>query len=239
MITADVQPMKRLSGKVALVTGGNSGIGRRTVRRLVEEGAFVYATGRNQQTFDAVAAEFGESVEAARADSMSRDDLRALADRIRERHGRLDLVFANAGAAWYGTVDELSPEDIDHGLELDVEGTIFTVQATLPLLVEGGSIVVNTTSTLLSSTIPRRLFRISRIEVLKLSQYRMAGRNTSNTASGGRCTSASTGTNARAAPQPRRRMGGAMRVARASSVLTRIETPTATIRMRGSISRWG
>lgn len=139
--------MTRLDGKTAFVTGGNSGIGRGTVRRLVQEGAFVFATGRNQEKLDSVAAEFGDRVEVIRADSTSRQELSAVMDRVRERHGTLDIVFANAGAAWYGTIDNLSPQDVDRGLELDVKGTISTVQAALPLIPNGGSIIVNTSIT--------------------------------------------------------------------------------------------
>lgn len=139
--------MNDLTGKIALITGGNSGIGAATAQRFVEAGASVIITGRDQDRLDAVAAQLGGRAIAVRADITSRDDMTAVADRIREAHGHLDIVFANAGAAWYATIDDLSDEQLAHGLDLDIKGTVHTVQAALPLLRDGGSIVVNTSIT--------------------------------------------------------------------------------------------
>lgn len=139
--------MGMLDGKVALVTGGNSGIGFGTALRLVEEGAFVYATGRDTAKLERAAAALGENARVLRADVTVRGDLDAVASEIRERHGRIDIVFANAGAAWYNTIDELTDEQISHGLDLDLKGTIHTVQAALPLMPDGSTIIVNTSIT--------------------------------------------------------------------------------------------
>ncbi|KGH46815.1 MULTISPECIES: glucose 1-dehydrogenase [Modestobacter] len=139
--------MPQLAGKVALITGGNSGIGFGTAKRMVEEGAFVYITGRNQESLDRSAAELGENARAIRADVTSRAAMDDVVATIRRDHGRLDIVFANAGAAWYSTVEDLTEEEFDKGFGLDGKGTLFTVQAALPLLREGASIIVNTSIT--------------------------------------------------------------------------------------------
>lgn len=139
--------MGMLDGKVALVTGGSSGIGFGTALRLVEEGAFVYATGRDTAKLERAAAALGENARVLRADVTVRGDLDAVASEIREGHGRIDIVFANAGAAWYNTIAELTDEQVSHGLDLDLKGTIHTVQAALPLMPDGSTIIVNTSIT--------------------------------------------------------------------------------------------
>ena len=137
----------RLDGMTALVTGGNSGIGFGTAKRLIDEGAFVYITGRDQGKLDRAVGELGEHARAHRADSTDPEQVRAVIEAISAERGTLDLVFANAGAAWYDTIDDLTEDHLDKGLALDVKGTIFTVQAAMPILVDGGSIIVNTSIT--------------------------------------------------------------------------------------------
>jgi NAD(P)-dependent dehydrogenase (short-subunit alcohol dehydrogenase family) len=139
--------MPQLAGKIALITGGNSGIGFGTARRMVEEGAFVYITGRNQESLDRAAAELGQNARALRADVTDKAAMEAVAATIERERGHLDVVFANAGAAWYSTVEQLTAEEFDNGFGLDGKGTVFTVQAALPLLREGSSIIVNTSIT--------------------------------------------------------------------------------------------
>ena len=139
--------MSRLAGKTALITGGNSGIGFGTARRMVEEGAFVYITGRNQERLDEAISRLGSNARAHRADVTDRAVMGAVVEAIQAERGTLDIVFANAGAAWYNTIDKLTEEQIDNGLALDLKGTIFTVQAALPLIPPGGVIIVNTSIT--------------------------------------------------------------------------------------------
>lgn len=139
--------MKRLEGKTALVTGGNSGIGFGTAKRMVAEGAFVYITGRDQDKLDRSLSELGDQARAFRADATKLTEMQSVVEAIRGERGSLDIVFANAGAAWYDTIENLSEENLDRGLALDIKGTIFTVQAALPLLSDGGSIIVNTSIT--------------------------------------------------------------------------------------------
>lgn len=139
--------MTRFGDKTALVTGGGSGIGFGTAKRLVEDGGYVFITGRNQDRLDAATAALGPRVSAIQADVTSRTDMLAVAAQIKDRRGQIDLVFANAGAAWYDTIDNLTEEDIDKGLALDIKGAVFTVQAALPHMPPGGSILLNTSIT--------------------------------------------------------------------------------------------
>jgi len=139
--------MTRLTGKTALITGGNSGIGFGTAQRMVAEGAFVYITGRDQGNLDTALAALGDQARALRADATDRSAMDQVVDTIRTERGSLDILFANAGAAWYDVITDLTEEKLDKGLALDIKGTIFTVQAVLPIMPDGGSIIVNTSIT--------------------------------------------------------------------------------------------
>jgi NAD(P)-dependent dehydrogenase (short-subunit alcohol dehydrogenase family) len=135
--------MKRLSGKVALVTGGNSGIGLATAKQLVEEGAEVFITGRRQAELDAAAKSLGAGVHAVRADSSKLEDLDKLFEQIRASKGKLDIVFANAGVAEFSPIGSISEQHYDSIFDINVKGVLFTVQKALPLLKDGSSIILN------------------------------------------------------------------------------------------------
>ena len=139
--------MTRLTGKTALITGGNSGIGFGTAQRMVAEGAFVYITGRDQGKLDTALPALGDQARALRADATDRSAMDQVVDTIRTERGSLDILFANAGAAWYDVITDLTEENLDKGLALDIKGTIFAVQAVLPIMPDGGSIIVNTSIT--------------------------------------------------------------------------------------------
>jgi NAD(P)-dependent dehydrogenase (short-subunit alcohol dehydrogenase family) len=133
----------KLNGKVALVTGGNSGIGLATAKRFVSEGAYVFITGRRQKELDAAVKEIGENVTAVQGDVSNLADLDRVFAQIKKEKGRIDIVFANAGVAAYaplGTITEAHYESI---FDINVKGVLFTVQKALPLLRDGGSIVLN------------------------------------------------------------------------------------------------
>jgi NAD(P)-dependent dehydrogenase (short-subunit alcohol dehydrogenase family) len=136
-----------LKGKIALVTGGNSGIGFGAARRLVEEGAFVYITGRRQDALDKAVAALGANARAIQADVTRKTDMQSVADLIRREHGRLDIVFANAGGGGFIPLEKITEEDFDRNFAVDVKGVLFTVQTALPLMGKGGSIVLNTSIT--------------------------------------------------------------------------------------------
>lgn len=136
-----------LAGKVALVTGGSSGIGLASAKRFVEAGAFVYITGRRQPELDAACTAIGGNVTAIRADASQLDDLERVVESIRKEHGRLDVVLANAGILEKAPIGEMTEAHFDRLFSINVKGLVFTVQEALPLMTDGGSIV------LMSSTV--------------------------------------------------------------------------------------
>ncbi|GGV38136.1 short-chain dehydrogenase [Actinomadura cremea] len=148
----------RFADKVVLITGGTSGMGLAVARRLLEEGARVVITGRDQGRLDAAAKELGQElgqelggagpdegdrVLAVRGDAASLPDLDALMETVRKRFGRLDAVFANAGIAAFGEMAETTEADFDRLMETNVKGVFFTIQKALPLLAADASIVIN------------------------------------------------------------------------------------------------
>lgn len=134
--------MEQLRGKTALVTGGTSGIGLATARRLAQEGAQVFLTGRSRARVDDAVAAIGGSVRGVVSDITRIEELDALAEVIREHGAGLDVVFANAGGGEFATLEEETPEHLADTLNRNVGGTTFTVQKMLPLLNPGASIVL-------------------------------------------------------------------------------------------------
>jgi NAD(P)-dependent dehydrogenase (short-subunit alcohol dehydrogenase family) len=133
----------KLAGKTALVTGGSSGIGLATAQRFVNEGAFVYITGRRQPELDEAVKSIGSQVTAVRADASSLTDLDRLFAQIKEEKGRLDIVFANAGGGSFAPLGSITEEQYDQTFNTNVKGLLFTVQKALPLIPNGGSIILN------------------------------------------------------------------------------------------------
>jgi NAD(P)-dependent dehydrogenase (short-subunit alcohol dehydrogenase family) len=134
--------MSKLNGKVAVITGGSSGIGLASAKLFVEEGAHVYITGRRQAELDKAVAAIGRNVTAVQGDAASLEDLDRLYQLVRETHGRVDVVFANAGLVEHQTIDTVTPEHFDKTFDLNVRGVLFTVQKALPLMSRGGSIIL-------------------------------------------------------------------------------------------------
>jgi NAD(P)-dependent dehydrogenase (short-subunit alcohol dehydrogenase family) len=135
--------MAKLDGKIALVTGGNSGIGLATAKRLVAEGAYVFITGRREAELSAAVKEIGRNVTGVQGDVSNLADLDRLVARIKQEKGRLDVVFANAGIAKYGALGKITEELYDSIFDINVKGVLFTVQKALPLLPDGASIILN------------------------------------------------------------------------------------------------
>ncbi len=133
----------KLAGKIALVTGGTSGLGLATARRFVAEGATVVVTGRRQADLDAAVRELGGSTLGVRGDVASLADLDRLYAAIRDTFGRLDVLFANAGVGAFVPLGEITEAHFDKTFGVNVKGTLFTVQKALPLMTAGGSIVLN------------------------------------------------------------------------------------------------
>ena len=135
--------MGKLEGRIALVTGGSSGIGLATARRFVGEGAFVFITGRRDAELAAAVKEIGRNVSGVRGDVSKPADLDRLFQQVEREKGRLDIVFANAGIAKYGALGQVKEELFDSIFDVNVKGLFFTVQKALPLLTDGASIILN------------------------------------------------------------------------------------------------
>src|SRR5438552_1204963 len=135
--------MGKLEGKIALVTGGNSGIGLATAKRFVNEGAYVFITGRRDAELAAAVKEIGRNVSAVRGDVSKLSDLDSLFAQIKREKGKLDVVFANAGVAKYAPLGKISEEFYDSIFDINVKGLLFTVQKALALMSDGGSIILN------------------------------------------------------------------------------------------------
>ena len=135
--------MGKLEGKIALVTGANSGIGLATAKRFVTEGAYVYITGRRAAELARAAAGIARNVTAVPGDVSKPADLDRLFAQIQREKGRLDIVFANAGVAKFAPLGTITEEFYDSIFDVNVKGLLFTVQKALPLMSEGGSIIVN------------------------------------------------------------------------------------------------
>jgi NAD(P)-dependent dehydrogenase (short-subunit alcohol dehydrogenase family) len=134
--------MSRLKGKVAVITGGSSGIGLATAQRFVEEGAYVFITGRRQAELDKAVATIGRNVTAVQGDVTNQDDLDRLYETVRQAKGVIDVLFANSGFIELQTIDEISPEHFEKTFGINAKGLLFTVQKALPLMRKGGSIIL-------------------------------------------------------------------------------------------------
>ena len=136
--------MKRLEGKVAVVTGGNSGIGLAAAQRLQEEGARVVVTGRNQKTLDEAVRTIGNGVLAVRADVSSSADLDRLYATVSQRLGKIDILFANAGIYKFAPLTATTEGLYDELFDINAKGVYFTIQKALPFLNDGASVIINT-----------------------------------------------------------------------------------------------
>jgi NAD(P)-dependent dehydrogenase (short-subunit alcohol dehydrogenase family) len=135
--------MGKLEGKIALITGGNSGIGLATARQFVKEGAYVFITGRRVPELSAASEEIGRNVAAVEGDVSNLNDLDRLFAQIKREKGQLDIVFANAGTAKYAPIGTSTEEFYDSIFDINVKGLLFTVQKALPLMPDGASIILN------------------------------------------------------------------------------------------------
>jgi NAD(P)-dependent dehydrogenase (short-subunit alcohol dehydrogenase family) len=140
--------MSRFADKVALVTGGTSGMGLATARRLTADGAHVVVTGRSRLRVAATAAELGRRSLGVVADAADLDQLDAMMDAVASRHGKLDVIFANAGVGTFKPFAEITEADFDRSVGVNVKGVFFTIQKALPLLADGSAIVINASWTM-------------------------------------------------------------------------------------------
>jgi NAD(P)-dependent dehydrogenase (short-subunit alcohol dehydrogenase family) len=133
---------RKLEGKVAVITGGNSGIGLATAKRFVAEGAYVFITGRRQKELDAAVKEIGSNVTGVQGDVSKVADLDRLYDTVRKQKGKVDVLFANAGVGELTHISEVNEQHFDKIFNVNVRGLLFTVQKALPLLKDGASIIL-------------------------------------------------------------------------------------------------
>ncbi len=134
---------RKLEGKVAVITGGNTGIGLATAKRFVAEGAYVFITGRRQADLDTAVREIGGNVTAVQGDVAQLADLDSLYARVKAKKERIDILFANAGGAGFAPLGEITEEHFDAIFGANVKGLLFTVQKALPLMPDGASVILN------------------------------------------------------------------------------------------------
>jgi NAD(P)-dependent dehydrogenase (short-subunit alcohol dehydrogenase family) len=138
--------MGKLEGKVAVITGGATGIGRAAAKRFIDEGAFVFIFGRRQQALDAAVADLGPNARAVKGSVSDLADLDRLYAAVKAERGSVDIVFANAGAGSQLRLGEITAAHVDETFDTNVKGTIFTVQKALPLMGQGGLIILTGSS---------------------------------------------------------------------------------------------
>jgi NAD(P)-dependent dehydrogenase (short-subunit alcohol dehydrogenase family) len=136
--------MQRLQGKVAVVTGGNSGIGLATAQRFLEEGAKVAISGRNHKTLDEASKLLGKDVLAVQADTALIDDTEKLLSKAAEKFGKIDVLFINAGVAKFAPLTDTPEQLFDEQFDINIKGAYFTIQKALPYLNDGASVILNT-----------------------------------------------------------------------------------------------
>jgi NAD(P)-dependent dehydrogenase (short-subunit alcohol dehydrogenase family) len=134
---------KKLEGKVAVVTGGNSGIGLATAQRFAAEGAVVFITGRRQSELDSATKLIGPNAVGVQGDVTKAEDLDRLYEHIKEKKGHIDVLFANAGSGDLAPLGAITEEHFDKTFNLNVKGVLFSVQKALPIFRDGGSIILN------------------------------------------------------------------------------------------------
>jgi NAD(P)-dependent dehydrogenase (short-subunit alcohol dehydrogenase family) len=133
---------KRLEGKIAVITGGNSGIGLATAQRFVQEGAFVFISGRRQDELDKAVRQIGRNAMGVQGDVSNLADLDRLYATVKQQKGRIDILFANAGVAGVAPLGSISESHFDKIFSVNVKGLLFTVQKALPFFQDGGSIIL-------------------------------------------------------------------------------------------------
>ena len=155
----------KLDGKIALITGGTSGIGLAVAQEFVKEGAYVFVTGRRQPALDQAVHTIGRNVTGVQADASSRDDLDRLYAAIKKEKGRLDILVANAGGGAMAPLGSITEEHYDAAFDTNVKGTLFTVQKALPLMAQGASIILTASATSITGTFAFSVYTASKAAV--------------------------------------------------------------------------
>jgi NADP-dependent 3-hydroxy acid dehydrogenase YdfG len=159
---------QRLEGKIAVVTGGSTGIGLATAKVFAAEGAYVFVTGRRKAELDAAVAAIGANVTGIQTDSANMGDLDRLFETIKAQKGRIDVLFANAGGGSMLPLGAITEEQFDDTFDRNVKGIVFTVQKALPLLAKGASVIVTSSTTSISGTPNFSVYSASKAAVRNL-----------------------------------------------------------------------
>jgi NAD(P)-dependent dehydrogenase (short-subunit alcohol dehydrogenase family) len=162
--------MGRLEGKIAVITGANSGIGLASAKRFVAEGAHVYITGRRQEELDKAVQAIGAGVTVVQGDVSDLDDLDRLFSKVRSDHGRMDVLFANAGLGALEPLGKITEASFDLIFGVNVKGTVFTVQKGLPLMRDGGSIILTGSTTASMGTPAFSVYSASKAAIRNLAR---------------------------------------------------------------------
>jgi NAD(P)-dependent dehydrogenase (short-subunit alcohol dehydrogenase family) len=162
--------MGRLEAKIAVITGANSGIGLASAKRFVAEGAHVYMTGRRQEELDKAVQAIGTGVTAVQGDVSNLEDLDRLFAKVGSAHGRIDVLFANAGLGALEPLGKITASSFDLVFGVNVKGTIFTVQKALPLMRDGGSIILTGSTTASMGTAAFSIYSASKAAIRNLAR---------------------------------------------------------------------
>jgi len=160
----------KLTDKIALVTGGTSGIGLATAKRFVAEGAHVFITGRRKAQLDAAVADIGRNVTGVRSDVANLQDLDQLFATIQKEKGRLDVLFANAGGGQVAALGQITEAHFDSIFDTNVRGLVFTVQKAIPIMPKGATIVLNASTTSIKGTPGFSIYSASKAAVRNLAR---------------------------------------------------------------------
>jgi NAD(P)-dependent dehydrogenase (short-subunit alcohol dehydrogenase family) len=162
--------MSRLKGKIAVITGANSGIGLASAKRFVAEGAYVYISGRRQEELDKAIQAIGAGVTAVQGDVSNLEDLDRLFAKVQSDHGRIDVLFANAGLGASEPLGAITEASFDRVFGVNVKGTIFAVQKGLPLMRDGGSIILTGSTTGSMGTPAYSIYSASKAAIRNLAR---------------------------------------------------------------------
>ena len=162
--------MKRLEGKIAVITGGGTGIGLASAKRFIAEGAFVYLFGRRAEKLEAAVAALGGNARAVPGSVTDAGDLDRLYDTVKQEHGKLDILFANAGTGALSPLSEITPDHVDETFDVNVKGAIFTVQKGLKLMESGGSVILTGSTTGVMGTPAFSVYSASKAAVRNLAR---------------------------------------------------------------------
>ena len=162
---------RRLAGKIAVITGGTTGIGLATARRFADEGARVFITGRRQAELDDAVRAIGPSATGIQADVSKMSDLNRLYERVKADAGRIDVLFANAGGGTMLPLGSITEEQFDDTFGRNVKGVVFTVQKALPLLVDGGSIILTGSTASIVGTAAFSVYGASKAAIRSFARH--------------------------------------------------------------------